>query len=140
LARPNTLILVGALVCLSTLPTAGLSAQEPTPVAAPSDPLPTSSLPARTAADSLPLPVLDLGPDALRVAAVERLPAPVRRARVSVCSGGDVAFGTNLSGTWRTPAAARWGVSEEQLPTPHDLAGRIRDVMPPTDIVLLNVE
>src|SRR5690606_28928752 len=38
------------------------------------------------------------------------------------------------------PAAARWGVSESGLPSPHDLADSIGGLMPPADIVLLNVE
>src|SRR5690606_21320134 len=90
--------------------------------------------------DSLPRPRLELPADALRVAAVERIPVAANRTAVSICAGGDVAFGTNLSEGWRGSAAVRWGVSPDQLPTPHDLAGRIGELMPPADVVLLNVE
>lgn len=130
----------GLLTLLAPLPADGQEVASPPPTPSVADSLPRASLPSRRAADSLPTPRLDLPADALRVAAAERLPEAIRRRAVSVCSGGDVAFGTNLSESWRRPAAARWGVSESGLPSPHDLADRIGGLMPPADIVLLNVE
>jgi len=114
--------------------------QPSTPPAPAADTLPARSLPTRGPADSLPRPSLDLPADSLRAAALELLPPAARRAIVRICSGGDVAFGTNLSTAWRTAAAARWGVRESSLPEPATLAARIRDLLPPADVVLLNVE
>ena len=132
---------LASLVAALLLP-AVASAQEPVapPDTVPRVTLPSRSLPTRGPADSMPRPRLDMTAEELRSAALELLPAAARRAVVRVCAGGDVAFGTNLSTTWRTAAAGRWGTSVNSLPEPIELASRIRDLLPPADIVLLNVE
>lgn len=131
---------MGLVLALSLLATAPAGAQEPAPPAAPADTLPVRSLPTRGPADSLPRPRLDLPPDSLRALALELVPPAAQRAILRICAGGDVAFGTNLSTRWRSAAAARWGTREQSLPEPDALAERIRQLLPPADVVLLNVE
>lgn len=137
------------LLALPGLGAAGpLDAQVTAPVPLPSaqeaqvarDTLPVLSLPTRGPADSLPRPRLDQPADSLRAAALELLPLAAQRAVLRICSGGDVAFGTNLSTSWRNAAAARFNTTPDNLPTPLTLAARIRDVLPAADILLLNVE